>query len=294
MNYYNHRSNDRRENNKDMLQDTLDIFEAGEYTVDGKKVSVKLSKEEQRKVQVLLPEDMEGIYKKTDLNREPIKGRCMHGCENIDSFSCARKLVQQDPDRRVLVLNLASSVHPGGGVRKGATAQEEDLCRKSSLLLSLESLEAGRYYKYNRNLHSFMGSNALILTPDVEIIKDDRGNLLEESVVVSVMTCAAPRIRDGLEGLTKQEYKDLIYKRIHTMITAAAYWGYEVLVLGAFGCGAYGNDARLISDLFYKVLKGFEYNGMKEGDFFRKIEFAVLDKTRDQYNFKEFSRNFSS
>ena len=33
------------------------------------------------------------------------------------------------------------------------------------------------------------------------------------------------------------------------------------LVLGAFGCGAFGNDARLVSDLFYKALKEFDYEG---------------------------------
>ena len=42
----------------------------------------------------------------------------------------------------ILVLNLANPVNPGGGVRRGSKAQEEDLCRKSSLLLSLESSAA--------------------------------------------------------------------------------------------------------------------------------------------------------
>ena len=68
----------------------------------------------------------------------------------MDSYTLARRrlcntyLLGKD-DQRILVLNLANPVHPGGGVRTGAKAQEEDLCRKSSLLLSLESRAASRY-----------------------------------------------------------------------------------------------------------------------------------------------------
>ena len=65
------------------------------------------------------------------------------------------------------------------------------------------------------------------------------------------------------------------------------------LVLGAFGCGAFRNDARIISDLFYKSLKEFDYDGMKEKDMFDRIDFAVMDHSANQYNFKEFSRNFA-
>ena len=179
-------------------------------------------------------------------------------------------------------------------MRNGARAQEEDLCRKSSLLLSLESPKASKYYEYNKSLHSYIGSDAIMITPQVEIIKDENGDLLPESVVVAVMTCAAPMIKKGLEGLTDPQYQELVYNRIVGMLTVAAYLGYEVLVLGAFGCGAFGNDAKVVSDLFYKALKEFDFDGMKAKDLFRRIDFAVLDRTPDQYNFKEFSRNFSN
>ena len=35
------------------------------------------------------------------------------------------------------------------------------------------------------------------------------------------------------------------------------------------------------------------YNKLREKDLFRRIDFAVLDRTQDQYNFKEFYRNFA-
>ena len=38
--------------------------------------------------------------------------------------------------------------------------------------------------------------------------------------------------------------------------------------------------------------KKFEYAGGKSEDYFRSIDFAVLDHSRDQYNFREFSGKF--
>ena len=79
--------------------------------------------------------------------------------------------MRKDP-AEVLVLNFANPFNPGGGVRRGAKAQEEDLRRKSSLLLSLESDSDKAYYNYHRELHSPYSSDAIILSPKVQIIKD--------------------------------------------------------------------------------------------------------------------------
>ncbi len=286
-----------RTNDIEMLQDTLQILQQGYYEKNGKKIKLKLTADEMKDIQVYLPDEVEKNGNREDFQPPFFLGRCGHGCENKDSFTLARELLQHvgfsGDDPRILVLNLANPVHPGGGVRRGARAQEEDLCRKSSLLLSLESKEAARYYDYNTSLHTYMGSDALMITPRVEIIKDERGNLLDDTVVVSVLTCAAPMISRGLEGMSQQEYEDMFYHRIMGMLKGVAYLGYKNLVLGAWGCGAFGNDAHVVSDLFYKALKNIEYNRLREKDLFRRIDFAVLDRTSDQYNFKEFYRNFS-
>lgn len=192
-----------------------------------------------------------------------------------------------------LVLNFANPVHPGGGVRRGARAQEEDLCRKSSLLFALESEAAKRYYWYNRAQQTNLGSDAVILTPEVEIIKDENGALLDEPLIVSVMTCAAPMITFGKEGLTEEQYRRLFYDRICGMLKCAAYWGYSMLVLGAFGCGAFQNDAKVVSDLFYRAMKDCKYDGTALSAFFERVDFAVLDRSSNQYNLKEFQCNFS-
>lgn len=289
-----------RQDNINMLQETLQILEQGYYVANRKKVPLKLSREQMKAAVVYLPDRVERICSSRDFPHVHRMGRIGTSCENMDSFALARKRYQDcahifsgKGENRILVLNLANPVNPGGGVRRGARAQEEDLCRKSSLLLSLEGEEARPYYEFNRTLRTYMGSDAVIITPDVEIIRDERGNLLEDSVIVSVLTCAAPMVTMGKEGMSEAEYEAMVYRRITGMLKVAAYRGYQALVLGAFGCGAFGNDAHIVSDLFYRALKEFEYDGMKAKDFFCRIDFAVLDRSERKYNYREFSRNFN-
>ena len=249
-----------RQDNIAMLKDTLSILDKGYYRIGNKKKKLKLSRAEMEAADVYLPEDIQAISGFKDFPHVYVLGRCGYGCENMDSFSLARKRREQlsydlgeEGTKPILVLNLANPVNPGGGVRNGAKAQEEDLCRKSSLLLSLESRNALPYYEYNNSLHTYMGSDAIIINPQVEIIKDENGSLLEDSVIVAVMTCAAPMLKYGMEGMTQSEYEAMMYGRITGMLNVAAYLGYKHLVLGAFGCGAFRNDARVVSDLFYKA-----------------------------------------
>ena len=287
------------QDNMEMLRDTLRILDRGFYTAGGERKALKLTREQMEAAQVFLPDSVRSVSPAKDTARVHVLGRCLYSCENIDSFSCAREMDRQYADelgregaKPVLVLNFANPVNPGGGVRRGARAQEEDLCRKSSLLLSLEGRNAQPYYEYNRSLHTYMGSDAVIIHPHVEIIKDENGDLLDESITVAVMTCAAPMITKGAAEMPRQEYEAMFFRRISGMLKLAACRGYRHLVLGAFGCGAFGNDARLVSDLFYRALKEFDLDGMKEKDMFRRIAFAVLDRSAAQYNYKEFARNF--
>lgn len=83
-------------------------------------------------------------------------GDCNISVTNRDSYEAAIKMQEKisDKNEKVLVLNFANAVHIGGGVRRGAVAQEEDLCRKSTLLCSLESDGASRYYAYCKGINS--------------------------------------------------------------------------------------------------------------------------------------------
>ena len=123
-----------RSDNLAMLQDTLSILEKGSYQYHGAVIPLKLSRAQMEEVEVYLPKDVKQVCESKDFEHVHVLGRCGYGCENIDSFTLARKRSEQfsyDLDRKgakpILVLNLANPVNPGGGVRKGAKAQEEDL-----------------------------------------------------------------------------------------------------------------------------------------------------------------------
>lgn len=271
-----------------MYLDTMEIFRKGNYKKYGKTVQLKLSRDEMCAAKVILPSEL-SLFDHPDVGRNIYKTEV--SCRNMDSFSMARDICSSESfginTDKMLVLNFANPVNKGGGVKRGARAQEEDLSRKSSLMLSLESKGAEEYYLYNRSLRTYLGSDAMLLSPYVEIIRDDRGELLDQTQVVSVLTCAAPYIASGLEGLTHEEYRDMLYHRIEAMLRCSAYYGYTHLVLGAWGCGAFCNDAELIASLFDKAIKD-------NGSYFKRIDFAVYDKSFDQYNYRSFSKYFGN
>lgn len=295
-----HEKEMRRQKNIRNLEDTLTVLKKGSYDKDGQRVSLLLTPDQMKQIQVYLPKDIKQI--KTDVKavsyvEQDASTGCMFGCRNVDALDLAFELRQElsaSEKDKVLVLNLASATTPGGSTRKGASAQEEALCRRSSLLLSLESEEAKKYYEYNQALKTRMGSDAVMITPAVEVIKDQAEHLLNQTYTVSVMTCAAPMVRLGLEGMSQKEYEELLRRRIEGMLLCAAVNGYRHLVLGAFGCGVYGNDAKLVSDLFAKAIQEFTYGKAAADEVFDSIHFAVLCAPGKDYNYKEFCRNFSS
>ncbi|MCD7906190.1 MAG: TIGR02452 family protein [Clostridium sp.] len=288
----------RKKKNIAILEDTLAILEQGGYAKDGRDVHLTFSPEQLREIQVYLPEQLASL---TDTEREKPQAQsasCTFACENEDALVLAQKQYQAlknagEPTPKVLVLNLASATRPGGQTRNGASAQEEDLCRRTSLLLSLESEGAKRYYDYNNARKTRMGSDGVLLSPNVEVVKDASSETLSEPFPISVMSCAAPMVRLGLEGMSQQEYEEMLYRRIQGMLLVAASQGYRHLILGAFGCGVYGNDAALVSDLFARAIRDSTFAGKGSGQFFDSIQFAVLCRPGKDYNYREFRRNFS-
>ncbi len=283
----NREREERKQRNLAQLNETLKICEKESYEKDKKSVSLGLTHAQMSEVRVFLPED---IKKMKDLAGDAV---CAFSCENKDALSLAHdkfddpSYTDESGSPKVLLLNLASAIRPGGGVRDGMGGQEEDLCRASTLLMSLESDAAKPYYEYNNSLNTRMGSDAVMISPHVAVFRGDKGVLLDEPFTISVITCSAPNIRFGLEGKSEEEYQKMLYERIEGILRCAAYCGYKNVILGAFGCGAFKNDAALVSDYFYKALTGPAGRGLLHADF------AVLCTPGKEYNYNEFSRNFS-
>lgn len=298
-----------RDKNIAIFEETLNICKRGSYKVGGEEVSLKLSSADMAQAIALSPDMSQRIMDNAmniGTNRAFVMGRTGVYMENRDSFEVAKDIIPSfDRDRvdskSILVLNFANPVHPGGGVTRGARAQEEDLCRKSTLYMSLLSDEARRMYDYNQEANDYLATDYMILSPKVEIFRDSHGALSEQTYVVGVLTAAAPMVNRGKITVTEEEIAEIIRIRIRKMLYVAAHFGYKYLVLGAWGCGAFGNDAGTVARLFYEELKAYKekvydrdnmYYTLK--DCFSRIAFGVLDKTPDQYNFKAFQKYFAN
>lgn len=274
----------------DILNDTIQITREGRYLYENKYINLCLQQTEMQEALAFLPDEVINIVENADVSLENYFQRCEFFCQNMDSYTMAQEQYRKGA-RNILVLNFANPVRPGGGVRIGSRAQEEDLCRSSTLLLSLESTAAKRYYQYNIIHDSALGTDAILLSPKVEVFKDLRGQLLAEPFLVGVITCGAPMLVRGLEGLSPLEYTELFHKRVLRMLKCAAVWGYDSLILGAFGCGEFGNDSSFVAELFYTALAELGCTGNRSP--FRSVGFAVLDKSEELYNFKQFFEKFS-
>lgn len=182
---------------------------------------------------------------------------------------------------KTAVLNFASAVSPGGGVTGGSFAQEESLCRSSTLYPCLKTEYLwDNYYTPHRNGFDRRNTDDTIYTPDVIVFKQDElyPVALDEKYwfPVNVITTAAPDLKlprytseKGCVTLSDDELTALHMKRAERILSIAAGEGNEVVILGAFGCGAFHNPPRLVAEAFKKVIeKSFL-------DKFKVIEFAV-------------------
>ncbi len=205
------------------------------------------------------------------------------------TFETAQKYIQFG---RTAVLNFANPQYPGGGVSKGAMAQEECLCRSSNLYLCLNSVTVFEdFYFYHKKLgHNFF-SDRLIYTRDVTVFKDDSEIPVllpaDKQFSVDIITCSAPYIAKR-KYTNKAALKELFKNRIKNIFEAAIDNGAKVLVLGAFGCGAFGNPPEVVAEAFHEVI---DCNGYE--DCFNKIVFAIKPNDRNNSNFQAFDNEFS-
>lgn len=217
------------------------------------------------------------------------------------TFQAAMKLHAEFPDKKVAVLNFASATHPGGGVRHGSGAQEESLCRCSTLLPTLNcSWLWHNYYDVNRAAHDAVHSDACIYSPGVVICKTDESHpqrLAEQDfVTVDVITCAAPNLRHEPANwynpetgqpvkMDPQQLLEIHTRRAQHILNVAAYHKADILVLGAFGCGAFENDPSTVAQAYRAAMQDYQ-------TYFDVIEFAVFCRESDTTNYSAFEKVF--
>ena len=194
--------------------------------------------------------------------------------------------VHQETEKSIAALNFASARRPGGGFLGGATAQEEDLARSSSLYPSL--LTAKHYYSVNRAAGSLYTDN-IIYSPNVPFFRDNNLDLLESSYPVSVITSPAPNAYEARgRNIREDKIIEVMRARARLVLCVAAHHAHPVLVLGAWGCGVFGNDPHDVAEAFKDLLDD-EFKNV-----FELVVFAIYDRGEQQLNLKAFQRIFGA
>lgn len=213
------------------------------------------------------------------------------------TFAAAMKLHGEFPGKRICVLNFASAIRPGGGVKYGSGAQEESLCRCSTLYPTLDRRWLWQcFYDVNRVMKDVRHTDACIYSPRVLICKTDESlpkrMAPEDFVEVDVLSCAAPNLRNepnnGMNPETgkavrmePEELYQLHLKRAKHILHVAAANEAEILILGAFGCGAFMNDPHYVAAAYRDALEEYQHC-------FDVVEFAIYARGSETENYRAF------
>ena len=224
--------------------------------------------------------------------------------ENSDCVLAAKRLI--DEGYNPAMLNLADLYVPGGLVEHGSGAQEENLCRRSNLILSLYQFSRDRIRQYpnlglmpNEDQYPmdrrfggvYSGTVTFFRGPEADGYKFD--DVTYNIPVISVAAISGPRI--DRDGLMFPEETALTLDKMRTIFRIAKANAHDSLVLSALGCGAFSNPPAHIAKLFHQVIDEEEFR-----NYFKLIDFAIIDGYRTglahnpEGNLLPFQREFSS
>ena len=154
---------------------------------------------------------------------------------------------------------------------KGASAQEECLCRISTLYKCISASEITEaFHKKHRYALKTGKMNSLynddcIQTCDVTVFKSDT---------------AKPAL------LSDKKLFDIYKKRINRVLDIASSAKSDVIILGAFGCGAFANPPELVAKAMHAAIDEHKYD-------FETIELAIYCSSRDTLNYEVFAKEFA-
>jgi uncharacterized protein (TIGR02452 family) len=271
-----------------IADETLAACELGQYkTRSGKTLDIEDALDEAVvETEFVGPEDDFEIESENDCAETVIE------ITDETTSGAGRRLAAEHSN--VAILNFASARHPGGGFLHGAKAQEEDLCRVSGLYtcLSTDQLDE-QYYGLNQDCGSSLYTDAMIYTPNVPFFRDEQYNWLDEPYKLSVVTCPAPNLNrshgkvgalkpSGIEDneeVTEATVEEIFRRRIDRVLSAMVIFGHKNIVLGAWGCGAFGNNPKLVAKVFKEVLETEKFKKC-----FDLVVFAIPNKGSVNYS----------
>lgn len=250
-------------------KEAVDICASGEYvSPSGKTVDIKNAVDESVAFSKLYtPQETNRIIENMP---KPIETHdTIFEVTSETSLVASKRLYEEEGV--VTCLNFASGKHPGGGFLTGAKAQEETLARSSALYPSIAQMK--EMYNYNRKKWGFY-SDYMVFSPNVPVFRKDAGEFEEEPYFVSMIT--SPAVNAGIIMKSNPTQRHAISQkmkaRIRKIIAVARSNEQKVLVLGAFGCGVFGNSPEEVARIFHDVFEEPEYKG-----YFKRVVFAIYE-----------------
>lgn len=201
---------------------------------------------------------------------------------NESSFAALQRLAASG--RHVACLNFASARTPGGGFQRGTMAQEEALSYASGLYPCLAKVP--EFYTRNRALGSALYLDLAIFSPRVPFFRDDYLTLLESPILASVISAPAPNARAVAEHepAARNQIEPALARRADLILATALAHRVDRLVLGAWGCGVFGNDPHLVARIFADLLRP----AGRYAAAFERVTFAVLDRSSSKTTLHSF------
>lgn len=202
----------------------------------------------------------------------PTRGKC-EGDITLERLDSVKSLIQHH-EGKTAVLNFASYKNPGGKFFDGSAAQEEALCHDSNLYNVLRAFP--EYYAWNkRHNNKALYTNRALYTEDVIFFDESVCVYGADPVQIKadVITCAAPNFYAASKyaKVDPEDNEEELEKRIKFVLDVAEDNNVETLILGAFGCGVFGQDAMTVAKYFKKYLKGYDYH-------FKNVYFSIKDR----------------
>lgn len=275
-----------------LAQETLDILKTGFYqTATGN--SVHLADQQAQSVAgtvVYRPDGWKRVLRKVNqiFLEVPPSVETKIEVTQETTMEAAQRVIQREQATQVAALNFASAKNPGGGFLNGSQAQEECLARSSGLYPTLTTTM--EMYQHNQLFGSLLYSEYLMYSPNVPFFRDDEGRLLETPYLLSIITAPAPNAGAIQQNQPKSAAKiqEVMFGRMENILAVAFLQGQKTLILGAWGCGVFRNDPKMVATLFAKhLLEGGKFHNR-----FERVVFAVYATPKEQHNFLTFQSVF--
>jgi len=156
---------------------------------------------------------------------------------NLPTIDCIINLRENNPNSIITALNFANAFIPGGAYIFGGDAQEESLCRASTLFYTLKK----DFYFHNMKRPIPLYRDGMIYSSNVTVFRNHLGDFLEPPIKCDFITSPAVNKNFARFIFSKKKINSVMQNRINKIVSLAISKNSNIIVLGAFGCGVFGN-----------------------------------------------------